>query len=91
MRNRSPGGWVGGGRESRARPLFPVSIRYTRDGVAIRVNIKPHASGVHSKANHEIIKALRTLKDSQAFVTSCNDEIQLLFTVQPKPQPTVLK
>ncbi len=37
----------------------------------------PHASGVQNKANHEIIQALQTLTDSQAFVTSCNDEIQL--------------
>ncbi len=37
VRNRSPGGWGGGWRESRARPSFPVSIRYTRDGLAIRV------------------------------------------------------
>jgi hypothetical protein len=36
VRNRSPGGWGGGWRESRARPSFPVSIRYTRDGVVIR-------------------------------------------------------
>ncbi len=37
VRNRSPGGWGGGWRESPARPSFPVSIGYTRDGVAIRV------------------------------------------------------
>ncbi len=37
----------------------------------------PHANGVQNKANHEIIQALETLTDSQAFVTSCNDEIQL--------------
>jgi hypothetical protein len=42
----------------------------------------PHASGVQNKTNHEIIQALQTLTDSQAFVTSCNDETQLcLFTV----------
>jgi hypothetical protein len=28
----------GGRRESRARPSFPVSIRYTRDGMGIPVN-----------------------------------------------------
>jgi hypothetical protein len=28
VRNRSPGGWGGGGRESRACPSFPLSIRY---------------------------------------------------------------
>ena len=39
VRNRSPGGWGGGWRESRTRPSFPLSIRYTRDGVAIRVNL----------------------------------------------------
>jgi hypothetical protein len=38
VRNRSPGGWGGGGQESRARPSFPISIRYKRDGVRIRVN-----------------------------------------------------
>ncbi len=46
VRNRSPGGWGGGWRESRARPSFPVSIRYTRDGVAIRV--KPMQTGIIS-------------------------------------------
>jgi hypothetical protein len=44
VRNRSPGGWGGGWRESRARPSFPVSIRYTRDGVAIRVKQIEHSS-----------------------------------------------
>ena len=38
VRNRSTCGWGYGVRESRARPSFPVSIRYTRDGVAIPVN-----------------------------------------------------
>jgi hypothetical protein len=37
----------------------------------------PHASGVQNKANHEIIQALQTLTDSQAFLTSSNDETQL--------------
>jgi hypothetical protein len=37
VRYRSPGRWGGGGRESRARPSFPVLIRYTRDGMGIRV------------------------------------------------------
>jgi hypothetical protein len=40
VRNRLPGGWGGGWRESSSRPLFPVSIRYTRDGMGIRVNLK---------------------------------------------------
>jgi hypothetical protein len=39
MRNRSTGGWGWGGRESRAHPSYPVSIRYTRYGVGIRVNV----------------------------------------------------
>ncbi len=37
VRNRLPGGWGGGRRESRAGPSLPVSIRYKRDGVRIRV------------------------------------------------------
>jgi hypothetical protein len=37
VRNRSPGGWGWGGRKSRARPSYPVWIRYTRYGVRIRV------------------------------------------------------
>ena len=37
VRNRSTFGWGWGGRESRARPSLPVSIRYTRYGVGIRV------------------------------------------------------
>jgi hypothetical protein len=37
VKNRLSGGWGGGGRESRAGPLFPISIRYKRDGVRIRV------------------------------------------------------
>ncbi len=37
VRNRSTCGWGWGGRESRARPSLPVSIRYTRYGVGIRV------------------------------------------------------
>ncbi len=37
MRNRLPGGWGGGGQESRARPSLPISIRYKLDGVRIRV------------------------------------------------------
>ncbi len=41
MRNRSPGGWGGGGRESCARPSFPISIRYKRDGVRIGVKLAP--------------------------------------------------
>jgi hypothetical protein len=39
VRNRSPGGWGGGGRESQVRPSLPVSIRYLRDGVWIRVKV----------------------------------------------------
>ena len=38
VRNRSAGGWGGGGRESRVRPSYPVSIKYYRDAVGIRVN-----------------------------------------------------
>jgi hypothetical protein len=38
VRNRSPGGWGGEGRESHARPLFPILMRYKRDGVRIRVH-----------------------------------------------------
>jgi hypothetical protein len=37
--NRSPGVWSGGGRVSHARPSLPVSIRYTRYGVGIRVKL----------------------------------------------------
>ena len=37
VRNRSTGGWGWGGRESRACPSYPVSIRYTQYGVGIRV------------------------------------------------------
>ncbi len=33
---------AGGRRESRARPLFPVSIRYTQDGMGIWVKILNH-------------------------------------------------
>jgi hypothetical protein len=40
VRNRSTGGWGWGGRESRARPSYPVSIRYTQYGVGIQVNSK---------------------------------------------------
>jgi len=36
-----------------------------------------YASGVQNKANHEIIQALQTLTDSQAFVTSSNNKTQL--------------
>ncbi len=44
VRNRSPGGWGGGGRESRRACLsFPVSIRYTQDGVRIRVKTSSSA------------------------------------------------
>jgi hypothetical protein len=39
VRNRLPGGWGGGGRESPARSSFPISIRYKRDGVRIRVKL----------------------------------------------------
>ncbi len=38
MRNRLAGGWSGGGRESRARPLYPISIWYKQDDVRIHVN-----------------------------------------------------
>jgi hypothetical protein len=40
VRNRLRGGWGGEGRESRARPLFPISIRCKRDGVRIRVKLR---------------------------------------------------
>ncbi len=50
VRNRSPGGWGYGVRESRARPSFPVSIRYTRDDVAIQVNLHD----THFKASFSV-------------------------------------
>ncbi len=43
VRNRSTGGWGWEGRESRARPSLPVSIRYTRYGVGIRVKLQQWA------------------------------------------------
>jgi hypothetical protein len=46
VRNRSPGGWGGGGREARACPSFPVWIRYKRDGVRIRVKAKSYPAKI---------------------------------------------
>ncbi len=61
VRNRLPGGWGGGGRESRARPSLPISIRYKRDRVRIRV--KGVAEPSVEKMREAIRKEIKTVKE----------------------------